>query len=103
LKVTVCLDREAAAGGVEARMLELLNDLQNPVGWASLLSSGEGNRVRSALPVHRFRDLLGVPGVSREAYAELFRLLYGKATDACGPEAEPEPPHESVVQLTFSF
>jgi O-acetyl-ADP-ribose deacetylase (regulator of RNase III) len=105
VKVAVCLDREESAGGVEARMVALLNDFGKPQWIEELgLSPEAADRVRAALPVRRFRDLLGAPGAGREAYADMFRRLYLEATVSDAPdESEPAPPAETAVQLTFSF
>jgi O-acetyl-ADP-ribose deacetylase (regulator of RNase III) len=106
LKATVCLDREAAARGVEGRMVGLLNDPRHPVWTESRFFPAEAvEGAQSARPFRRLRDLMRVPGISRERYADLFRLLYRCATGGIDP-TEPDNAvvqEEKPVQLTFTF
>ena len=79
LDVYICLDREATATGVEGRMVELLNDVNDPF-WLSSLAIPRQSKssLLGALPITRFRNLRTLEGIGKMTYERLHRFLYAR-------------------------
>ncbi|MEB3887246.1 macro domain-containing protein [Lyngbya sp. CCY1209] len=80
IDVYICLDRESHASGTEGLMVEMLNKKNNQF-WISKLKirSNIVDKINSALPIQRFRQLQKIPGVGKKTYEDIFKLLYSKS------------------------
>lgn len=75
LQVYICLDSEVSALGIEKQMVDLINTTQT---WAISLKINPNilEKINTALPIKRFRDLLKLSGVGTETYQKVFKFLY---------------------------
>jgi len=110
IDVYICLDRESHASGIEGLMVEMLNNKNNQF-WISQLKirSNIADKINSALPIQRFRQLQKISGVGKKTYEDIFKLLYSKSQSemanslhsdgqSTGGDSEIEP-----TQLQFPF
>jgi len=83
----ICFDSEERASGVEGEMASLLNDSAH-LWWVNELRPGRTavNSILTALPVKHFREVRLLPGVRKQIYEQLHRLLYCRVTEIVLPE-----------------
>jgi O-acetyl-ADP-ribose deacetylase (regulator of RNase III) len=114
IDVYICLDRESHATGIEGLMVEMLNKKNNQF-WISPLKirSNIADKINSALPIQRFRQLQQIPGVGKKTYEDIFKFLYSKSIaetannlqsdrQSTGEDSEEDSEIEST-QLQFPF
>jgi O-acetyl-ADP-ribose deacetylase (regulator of RNase III) len=77
IEIYICLDRERQASGIEKTMLDLLkNNIDQLYTLKIELRDDIIHKLKYALPVVRFREILTIEGVGKQTYLELFRSLY---------------------------
>lgn len=80
IKVHICLNQEDKASGVERKMIETLNEINEHCISSLGIRSDIARKIVSALPIYRFYKLLGVKGVGKQSYEKIFRYLYNKVS-----------------------
>jgi O-acetyl-ADP-ribose deacetylase (regulator of RNase III) len=79
IDVYICLDEKEEAEGIEAKMVNSLNEftdkmLVNQIG----ITKRQANIVKSNMPIKRFWELSKVKGIGEKTYEKLFRYFYKK-------------------------
>ena len=79
IDVYICLDEKEVAEGIEAKMVNSLNEftdemLVNQIG----ITKRQANIVKSNMPIKRFWKLSKVKGIGEKTYEKLFRYFYKK-------------------------
>jgi len=81
IDIFICMDQEIQATGIEAKMVNFVNNMEACEGKDELpIRPDIRQKILYNLPIKRFRELARIDGVGKQTYVNMFKFLYSLST-----------------------